>query len=146
MASTGSDPSPFTRIRKVTLSFRLPYFTQWGQNLMVCGSDPALGAWKTKQGLRMTPRLQAADVLFWHATLTVPHDFSCNYSYYVVDDQKNVLRLESGKRHAFVLPHGLPDAASVEIYDLWQVLLLLLFLPFVVLLNWKIIFLTLLLG
>jgi len=120
MASTGSDPSPFTRIRKVTLSFRLPYLTQWGQNLMVCGSDPALGAWKTKQGLRMTPRLQAADVLFWHATLTVPHDFSCNYSYYVVDDQKNVLRLESGKRHAFVLPHGLPDAASVEIYDLWQ--------------------------
>jgi hypothetical protein len=126
MASKGFEPSPFTRIRKVTLSFRLPYFTQWGQNLMVCGSDPALGAWKTKQGLRMSPRLQAADALVWHATLTVPHDFSCDYSYYLVDDQQNVLRSETGKRHAFALPHGLPDEAAVEIYDLWQVFFIIM--------------------
>ena len=72
----------------------------------------------------MTPCLKGDDNLVWHATFTVPHGFSSDYRYYLVDDQWNVLRSETGKQHAFALPHGLPDGASVEIYELWQVFII----------------------
>eukprot|EP00252_Welwitschia_mirabilis_P024591 TRINITY_DN7346_c0_g1_i1.p1 TRINITY_DN7346_c0_g1~~TRINITY_DN7346_c0_g1_i1.p1 ORF type:complete len:954 (-),score=162.82 TRINITY_DN7346_c0_g1_i1:275-3136(-) len=109
----------FERIRKINLRFRLPYYTQWGQNLLLCGTDPALGASNVNKGLRMIP-YHEKDTLFWHVTISVPHDFKSEYSYYVVDDHRNVLRRETGKRHSISLPNGLSDKANVEIYDLWQ--------------------------
>uniref|UniRef100_A0A0D6QV62 4-alpha-glucanotransferase n=1 Tax=Araucaria cunninghamii TaxID=56994 RepID=A0A0D6QV62_ARACU len=118
MASTGVE-LPFKRIRKISLRFRLPYYTQWGENLAVCGSDPGLGAWDVKKALRLVPH-HHGDVLFWHGTLTVAEDFSCEYNYCVVDDQRNVLKWESGKRRSFSLPEGIPDGGAVDIYDLWR--------------------------
>ncbi|GLJ46730.1 hypothetical protein SUGI_0985310 [Cryptomeria japonica] len=110
--------APFKRIRKINLRFRIPYYTQWGENLVVCGSDPAVGGWDVNKAVRMVPYHQG-DILYWHATLTVAHDFSCNYNYFLVDEQRNVLKQESGKRQTFTLPQSLPDGASVDVYDLW---------------------------
>jgi len=37
----------------VTLRFRVKYWTVWGQNLVLCGSDPRLGAWDVRKGVFM---------------------------------------------------------------------------------------------
>ncbi|KAA8517885.1 hypothetical protein F0562_015359 [Nyssa sinensis] len=44
----------------------------------------------------------------------------CEESYYVVDDDKNVLRWEAGKRRKLWLPDGVQDGEVVELHDLWQ--------------------------
>lgn len=81
----------------VTLCFKIPYYTEWGQNILLCGSEPALGAWNVKRGLLLKPS-HYGDELIWSSTLGVPAGFSFEYSYYVVDGDKNVLRWEGGKK------------------------------------------------
>ncbi|KAH9299660.1 hypothetical protein KI387_031342, partial [Taxus chinensis] len=118
MASTRIE-LPFKRIRKINIRFRIPYYTQWGENLAVCGSDPGVGCWDPNKALRMVA-YHEGDILFWHATLTVADDFSCDYNYCLVDDQRNIIKWESGQRRSFTLLQGLPDGASVDVYDLWR--------------------------
>ncbi|XP_051149443.1 4-alpha-glucanotransferase DPE2 isoform X2 [Andrographis paniculata] len=103
----------------VTLCFKIPYYTQWGQHLLVCGSEPVLGAWNVKRGLLLKPSHQG-DELIWSGSVTVPAGFSFVYNYYVVDDEKNVLRWESGKKRTMPLPKGIPNGQLVELHDLWQ--------------------------
>ncbi|KAI3949164.1 hypothetical protein MKW98_026544 [Papaver atlanticum] len=90
------------------MSFRIPYFTQWGQNLVISGSEPLLGSWNVKQGLLLIPSHQ------------VPSGFECEYSYYLVDDNRHVLRWEAGKKRKIFLPEGVQDGEVVELHDLWQ--------------------------
>ncbi|KAJ6778942.1 hypothetical protein OIU74_002680 [Salix koriyanagi] len=47
-------------------------------------------------------------------------NFSGEYSYYLVDDKKNVLRREMGKKRQLVLPEGINGGEHVELHDLWQ--------------------------
>lgn len=108
-------------IESVTVSFRLPYYTQWGQSLLVCGSEPLLGSWNVKKGLLLSP-VHEGDELIWYGTIAVPNGFQCEYSYYVVDDEKNILRWEMGKKRKLLLPGGIPHGERVELRDLWQVL------------------------
>ncbi|XAR48322.1 4-alpha-glucanotransferase [Bertholletia excelsa] len=105
--------------KSVSLSFRIPYYTQWGHSLLVCGSHPLLGSWNVKKGFLLSPHHQG-DELIWHGNIGVPHGFGCEYSYYVVDDYKNVVRWEAGKRRKLTLPEGLQDGEIVELHDLWQ--------------------------
>ncbi|GFY98105.1 disproportionating enzyme 2 [Actinidia rufa] len=106
-------------MKSVGLSFRIPYYTQWGQSLLVCGSEPVLGSWNVKTGLLLSPHHQG-DELIWCGSMDVPAGFGCEYSYYVVDDDRNVLRWEAGKKRKLVLPDGLHDGEVVELHDLWQ--------------------------
>lgn len=110
--------------KSVKLSFRIPYNTQWGQSLVVCGSESALGSWNVKRGLALSPQHQG-DELIWGGSMAVPAGFESEYSYHVVDDDRNVLRWEAGKKRKLVLPDGLKDGEVVELHDLWQVLPLL---------------------
>ncbi|KAK4392551.1 4-alpha-glucanotransferase DPE2 [Sesamum angolense] len=103
----------------VILIFRIPYYTHWGQHLLVCGSEPALGSWNVKKGLLLRPSHQG-DELIWSGSLSVPAEFNCEYSYYVVDDDKNVLRWEAGKKRNLLLPNGVQNGQLVELHDLWQ--------------------------
>lgn len=105
----------------VTLSFRIPYYTHWGQHLLVCGSEPALGSWSVKKGLLLSPSHQG-DELIWSGCLSVSTRFACEYSYYVVDDERNVLRWEAGKKRKLLLPNGIQNGELIELHDLWQVL------------------------
>lgn len=114
-------------LSSVTLVFRLPYYTQWGQSLLVCGSEPVLGSWNVKQGLALGPSHEG-DELIWCGKVAVSVGFRCEYSYYVVDDGRNVLRSEAGKKRRLTLPDGVREGAVVEIRDLWQVQFDLIFL------------------
>lgn len=108
-----------TMAAKVNVTFRLPYYTQWGQSLVVSGSGPLLGAWNVKKGLALSPSHQG-DELIWSGRITVAVGFECEYGYYVVDDNRNVLRSEAGKRRKLVLPEGVKEGEVLELRDLWQ--------------------------
>lgn len=104
----------------VSLSFWIPYFTHWGESLLVCGSAPGLGSGNVKKGLLLKPS-QQDDQLIWSGSVSVPPGFSCDYCYYVVDDSKNVLRSEFGMKRKLVVPETLTGGESVQFRDLWQV-------------------------
>nr|GMC86043.1 4-alpha-glucanotransferase DPE2 [Ipomoea batatas] len=106
-------------LKSVRLSFRIPYYTHWGQHLLVCGSEALLGSWNVKKGLLLRPSHQG-DELIWSGSIPVPPEFKSEYSYYVVDDEKNVVRWEVGKKRKLLLPDGLEDGLLVELRDLWQ--------------------------
>ncbi|KAL7134275.1 hypothetical protein ABFS83_11G015800 [Erythranthe nasuta] len=119
MANLGLLYGSKTSNSSVIVSFRIPYFTHWGQQILVCGSERVLGAWNVKKGLLLKPSHEG-DELIWSGTLSVPAGFNSEYSYYVVDDEKNVLRSEAGKTRKMSLPNGVRIGQLVELRDLWQ--------------------------
>jgi len=119
MVDLGLFPSENT-MKSVTVTFRIPYYTQWGQSLLVCGSVPLLGSWNVKRGILLTPSHQEKE-LIWRGSIDVPSGFECEYSYYVVDDEKNTLRWEMGNKRRLALPDTVQDGEEVELHDLWQV-------------------------
>lgn len=125
MVNLGLFPGSKTS-NSVILSFKIPYYTHWGQHLLVCGSEPVLGSWNVKKGLLLRPS-HLGDELIWSGSLPIPAGFNCEYSYYVVDDEKNVLRWEAGKKRKLLLPNGVQNGQLVELHDLWQVLNLSVF-------------------
>jgi hypothetical protein len=38
---------------QMSVQFRVKYWTEWGQNLVVCGPDARLGAWDVRKGVWM---------------------------------------------------------------------------------------------
>ncbi|WCJ28700.1 4-alpha-glucanotransferase DPE2 [Euphorbia peplus] len=106
-------------VKSVNVSFRIPYYTHWGQRLVVCGSEPVLGSWSVKKGLILCP-VHEGEELIWCGNVAVPSGFTCEYSYYVVDDGKNVLRSELGKKRKLLLPEGVNGGETVQFHDLWQ--------------------------
>lgn len=116
MVNLGSKKSSLS---SVILNFRLPYYTQWGQSLLICGSEPVLGAGNVKHGLGLIPFYEGEE-LIWHGKISVPIGFQCDYCYYLVDDNRNILRWEAGKKRKVFLPEGIKEGEEVEIHDLWQ--------------------------
>lgn len=104
----------------VTVIFKLPYYTQWGQSLVIAGSAPALGSWNVKHGLSLSP-VHQGNALVWCGQVSIAAGFTCEYSYHVVDDHKNVLRWEAGEKKKLVVPDGVQDGDVVEVRDWWQV-------------------------
>ncbi|KAK3010333.1 hypothetical protein RJ639_013026 [Escallonia herrerae] len=105
--------------KSANVTFRIPYFTQWGQSVLVCGSERVLGSWNVKKGLLLSP-FHLGDELIWAGSITVPTGVECEYNYYVVDDQRNVLRWEVGNKRKLLLPDRVQDGEVVEFHDLWQ--------------------------
>lgn len=103
----------------VTVIFRLPYYTKWGESLLICGSHPLLGSGNVKQGLVLSPFHQG-DELIWCGKITVGIGFECEYNYYLVDDDRNVLRCEAGKKRKLVLHERIKGGEVLEFRDLWQ--------------------------
>ncbi|KAK7336394.1 hypothetical protein VNO77_16934 [Canavalia gladiata] len=106
-------------VNSVKVSFQIPYFTQWGQSLLVCGSVPVLGSWNVKRGVLLSP-IRQGNELIWSGSITVPRGFQCQYNYYVVDDSKNVLRWEMGNKRELMLPEAIQSGQEIEFRDLWQ--------------------------
>jgi 4-alpha-glucanotransferase len=111
--------SEIKSVKSVNVSFRIPYYTNWGQSIVVCGSEALLGSWNLKKGLLLKPFHQG-DELIWGGKLNVPVGFGCEYSYYVVDDHRNVIRSEAGRKRKLLIPDGVEDRQVVELHDLWQ--------------------------
>ncbi|KAK3030340.1 hypothetical protein RJ639_038973 [Escallonia herrerae] len=108
-----------TSAKSANVTFRIPYFTQWGQSVLLCGSKRVLGSWNVKKGLLLSP-FHLGDELIWAGSITVPTGVECEYNYYVVDDQRNVLRWEVGNKRKLLLPDGVQGGEVVEFHDLWQ--------------------------
>lgn len=119
MVNLGSISGAGKSMKPIHVSFRLPYNTHWGQSLLVCGSEPVLGSWDAKKGLLLSPVHEGGE-LIWRGTITVRSGFCCEYSYYVVDGEKKILRWEMGKKRKLVLPDLIKDGEHVQLYDLWQ--------------------------
>jgi hypothetical protein len=60
----GPLPSAATAQHSVTLRFRVPFPTRWGENLVLCGDDDRLGAWEPARGSWMQC-FHVGDVLVW---------------------------------------------------------------------------------
>uniref|UniRef100_A0A0D9UYV9 4-alpha-glucanotransferase n=1 Tax=Leersia perrieri TaxID=77586 RepID=A0A0D9UYV9_9ORYZ len=88
-------------------------------SLLIAGSELALGSWNVKQGLALSPVHQGNE-LVWSGRVSVATGFTSEYNNYVVDDNKNVLRSESGEKRKLVLPEGIQDGDVIEIHDWWQ--------------------------
>ena len=58
--------APVARTPRVTLRFRVPYATVWGENLVLCGDDERLGAWEPARGSWMQCT-HVGDQLIWQA-------------------------------------------------------------------------------
>ena len=86
-------PAP-TSTPRVTLLFRVPYMTQWGQNLVVVGAGERLGEWKARAGPWMGCSFEG-ETLVWTVILSVPWTPAIEYKYAVVDEQVEVVRQES---------------------------------------------------
>jgi hypothetical protein len=117
----GGTMDVFRRENRATLQFKLPLFTQWGQNLLLVGSDPLLGSWDLARAKHMLPRHEGDAQLIWEVGVSVPANFHSQYSYCMVDEHMNVLKWEAGARRSLELPEGLENGAVVEVHDQWQV-------------------------
>ena len=62
-AEHGPAPSAVAQ-HSVTLRFRVPFPTRWGENLVLCGDDDRLGAWEPARGSWMQC-FHVGDVLVW---------------------------------------------------------------------------------
>ena len=107
------------KLRSITLIFRIPYFTHWGQSLLISGSEPVFGSWDVKGGLLLSPKHKGNELL-WCGQITVASGFRSEYKYYVVNDDRNVLRWEAGRKHEISLPDRIHEGV-IEIHDLWEV-------------------------
>ena len=58
--------APVARSPRVTLRFRVPYATVWGENLVLVGDDDRLGAWEPARGSWMQCT-HVGDQLIWQA-------------------------------------------------------------------------------
>lgn len=95
------------------LTIRLPYHTQWGENIFVTGNISALGAGNIDAARAMT--LVDADT--WELTLDLPaHTEAFQYSFFVKNTNGGIRR-EWGKPHRFDRGNGV---SSVVIYDHWH--------------------------
>ncbi|CAK9278762.1 unnamed protein product [Sphagnum jensenii] len=116
----GGTMDVFRRENRATLQFKLPLYTQWGQNLLLVGSDPLLGSWDLARAKHMLPRHEGDAQLIWEVGVSVPANFHSQYSYCMVDEHMNVLKWEAGARRSLELPEGLENGAVVEVHDQWQ--------------------------
>ncbi len=102
-----SAPSTPRRRPSVTLRFRVPFPTRWGENLVLCGDDDRLGGWEPARGawmqclhvgdllvwqvqparVRSVAGGSAADAAFAQALVSVQGLSSFRYRYVVVDEQ-----------------------------------------------------------
>jgi len=104
--------------RHVSLHFRVPYMTVWGQSLVVSGDGRALGDWDPLAGARMSCK-HVGEELVWEAHVSVPFVDSLRYRYVVINEDPGVVAMEMGVRSVMLHP-ALHHEALVALWDDWQ--------------------------
>ena len=70
--------------KQIQVHFRIPYFTAWGQSLVLCGQGPILGGWEESRGHPMRCHHEGTDQLVWEALVNLPWQPSYSYKYAIV--------------------------------------------------------------
>lgn len=68
------------------IRFNIHYKTNWGENLFICGSHPALGSWNTEKALNM----HYAGGELWQYELELSAENTIEYKYFYRDSQGQV--------------------------------------------------------
>ena len=102
--------------RKALLRFKLPYWTQWGQNVVIKGSwDGA-----SKRGQPLSCRHEGGS-LVWEAQVSVPvKGDHVMYKYAITNDAGEFEMEEAGMRKV-AIPKDLQDGGVIDLQDEWQV-------------------------
>ena len=104
------------RDARVSLHFKLPYWTQWGQNLVVLLSQGSDGT--KRHALNCTHQ---SEELVWEGETQVSASArGLEYSYAIIDEADEI-EAEEVSRRALALPDGLADGSVIELRDSWQV-------------------------
>jgi hypothetical protein len=96
---------------RVPTTFHLRYFTRPGENVLVCGSTPELGAWNTSQAVHMNHSGHEE----WDVTLPVRYPHHYEYKYFVRRDSGE--EWEGGPNRRFEVS---PDYPVSRHDDQWQ--------------------------
>lgn len=104
------------RDARVSLHFKVPYWTQWGQNLVVLLSQGSDG---TKR--HALSCMHQGEELVWEGETQVSASArGIEYSYAIIDEADEI-EAEEVSRRALALPDGLADGSVIELRDSWQV-------------------------
>ena len=104
------------RDASTTLRFAIPYWTRWGQNVVVIVSHGNEGSRRHALICR-----QQDDDLLWEGELQVPSAAQdLEYSYAITGEAAEIEAEEMSKR-SLALPEGLTDGSIIELRDSWQV-------------------------
>lgn len=97
------------------LRFSLPYRTQWGQRLVVCGSEPSLGQW-SDQALALHYDEGAGR---WHQEISLPDHVpgTVSYKYLLLDDHDGGRHWEWGPNRQVTYDGNQP---LIELADFWR--------------------------
>ncbi len=100
----------------IRLRFAIPYWTRWGQNVVVILSHGN----ENSRRHALVCRHQDDD-LIWEGEVQVPCTVrKVEYSYAVTDDAAEIEAEEMSKR-SLAVPEGLEDRSTIELRDSWQV-------------------------
>jgi 4-alpha-glucanotransferase len=98
----------------MTIRFSLPYRTTYGQRLVVCGSDTALGSWQLAQAL---PLHYDEATTRWSAEISLPAGaIPLTYKYVLLEDHSQ--QWEWGPNRSLSVEAG--AAERVELHDYWR--------------------------
>eukprot|EP00798_Chlamydomonas_sp_ICE-L_P028576 gene28576-31736_t len=108
--------------KRVHLQFRVPFLTNWGQSLVLCGSGALLGNFDPKKGIEMHCHHEK-DVLVWECGVLIPWQPSVTYKYCVVrqagEDGISVDKWEVESR-TIPLHDGLSNGDIILVADVWK--------------------------
>ncbi|KAK9799848.1 hypothetical protein WJX73_009580 [Symbiochloris irregularis] len=102
----------------ITVHFRIPYMTTWGQHIRVVGEHSALGDWQPASAPSLGCR-HAGEELVWEGKVSMPKVHHFSYKFAVVTDDNRVQCLERESR-SVALPSNLQSGAVVSLQDEWQ--------------------------
>jgi len=99
------------------LHFSLPYFTAWGQRLVVCGSEPSLGNWNLDQALSLHYDPSAGT---WSQEIELPAATAgtVSYKYLLLNDEDGSQQWEWGENRTLAYPAG--QFARIRLHDYWR--------------------------
>lgn len=100
--------------------FCVHYWTRPGQNIVLVGSDDALGAWDLSRGLRLGHNGGGDWTLEVRLSEQVEVE-GWEYKYVVVDDHSNSSIWEAGSNHTIASSTFSPSTDVVEMRDTFQV-------------------------
>ena len=110
-----------THASRAVLQLSLPFWTKWGQTVVV------LGSWdeERKKGQPLACRHTGENELLWETRVTVP--LACGHvSYrYAIVNEASEIEVEEGGARIVALPQDLLDTSVIELQDVWQVFVVL---------------------